>query len=154
MKTPYARKDICIAPLGPQHADDLARLIQNLRGSYCDAISASAQLNWIAGGFIGDRLHGFVEVHHLEDPHLWRASVLVEPAWRGLGLGTGLLQAAIAFAQASGRSTLRLAFPRRDWRMRKLVSKAHARLDMVLDELMADISLLPEFSRSHLHQKG
>jgi GNAT superfamily N-acetyltransferase len=147
-------EDVCITPLGPEHADDLSRLVQRLRGTCCQAITASAMTGWIAGGFIGDRLHGFVEVQNLEDPCLWRASVLVEPAWRGLGLETGLLQAVISFAKASGRTTLRLAFPRRDWPMRKLVSKANARFDMILDELSADISLLTEFSGSDLHQKG
>jgi GNAT superfamily N-acetyltransferase len=141
MNSPHERKDVWITPLGPDHADELSRLIQRLREPYCDASGASTKTNWIAGGFIGNRLHGFAEVHNLENPHLWRASILVEPAWRGLGLGTGLLAAAISFAKTSGRTTLRLAFPRHDWRMRKLVSKAHARLDIVLDELLADISL-------------
>jgi len=154
MNSPHDRKSVCIAPLGPEHAEALSSLIQRLQGSYCEAISASAKTGWIAGGFIGDRLHGFLEIHSLDDPHLWRASVLIEPDWRGLGLGTGLLQAAIAFAKASGRTTLRLAFQRHDWRMRKLVSKADARLDIVLGDLSADISLLAKLSGSHLHQKG
>ena len=154
MNSPHDGNNVFIAPLGPAHANELSHLIQRLREPYCRASIASTKTNWIAGGFIGSRLHGFAEVHNLENPHLWRASILVEPDWRGLGLGTGLLEAAISFAKTSGRSTLRLAFPRHDWRMRKLVSKAHARLDIVLDELSADINLLAKPFGSQLHQKG
>jgi GNAT superfamily N-acetyltransferase len=154
MKSPHDRKNVWAAPLGPEHVQALSCLKQSLRELHCQAVNHSAKTSWIAAGFVGDCLHGFLEIHSLDDPHLWSASVLVEPDWRGLGLGTELLQAGIAFAKSSRRTTLRLVFPRHDWRMRKLVSKADARLDIVLDELSADISLLGKISGSHLHQKG
>ena len=53
MNSPHDRKDVCIAPLGPGHADELSRPIQRVREPYCGASSVSAKTNWIAGGFIG-----------------------------------------------------------------------------------------------------
>jgi GNAT superfamily N-acetyltransferase len=137
-----------IVPLGSEHADDLARFLQRHRGSGCEAINVPEAGGWVAGSYLDHCLRGLVEIPNLDHPFLWSALLLVEPPWRGLGLGTRLLEAAVAFARASGRTTLRLTFRRHNWAMRKLASKAHARFDMVFDELSADITLLSELRTS------
>jgi GNAT superfamily N-acetyltransferase len=141
-------ENVRIVSLGREHADDLARFVQRLRGSGCGAITAPTSDGWIAGCFLDHCLRGFVEIQNLEHPCLWSAFLLVEAPWRGIGLGTRLLAAAVSFANASGRSTLRLTFRRHNWPMRKLASKAHARFDLRLDELSADINLLTELRTS------
>jgi GNAT superfamily N-acetyltransferase len=80
-------------------------------------------------------------------------SLIAEPSWRGRGLGTALLGAAIGWGKAIGRSTLRMMFSRNDWSMRKLASKANAQFDIVLDRMSADVSLLT-IPDPHPNQKG
>jgi hypothetical protein len=52
-----------------------------------------------------------------------------------------LLQAAIQKASACEANTLRMMFSRHNWPMRKLASKASAKLDIVLDEMCVDVPL-------------
>jgi GNAT superfamily N-acetyltransferase len=94
-----------------------------------------------------------VEIRDSGDPRLWILSLVVEPAWRRRGLGTALLGAAVSFAKSSDLTTLRLIFSRRNWALRQLALKTNARLDIVLEELRADISLRPKH-RMNLDQQG
>ena len=72
-------------------------------------------------------------------PHAFcEAALVVEPAWRRRGLGFALLRAAARLVPENGN--IRLIFTRDNWPMRKLADKAHARLDLVLDELCAEIA--------------
>jgi GNAT superfamily N-acetyltransferase len=126
--------------LGPEHQAERMRLAQCLGPPFC-ASRTFATASWSAGAFIDQRLRGLVEGRETRDPRFVEVSLVVEPAWRGRGLGQALLEAAICWGKASGRSTLRMIFSRHDWSMRKLASKANAQLDMVLDTMSADVTL-------------
>jgi GNAT superfamily N-acetyltransferase len=130
--------------LGPEHQAELMRLAQCLGPPFC-ASKTLATANWSAGAFINQRLRGFVEGRDSGNPNFVEVSLVVEPAWRRRGLGEALLEAAIRWGKASGRSTLRMIFSRHDWPMRKLASKANAQFDMVLDRMWADVTLYTPF---------
>ena len=117
--------------LGPERQAELMRLAQCLGPFALTKTLTTA--SWTAGAFVDQCLRGLVEGRESRDPRLVEVSLVVEPAWRGRGLGEALLEAAICWGKASGRSTLRMIFPRHDWSMRKLASKANAQFDMVLD---------------------
>jgi GNAT superfamily N-acetyltransferase len=140
--------------LGPEHQAELLRLAQRLGPLFC-ASEALKTTSWSAGAFVNQRLRGLVEGRESRDPRLVEVSLVVEPAWRGRGLGQALLEAAICWGKASGRSTLRMIFPRHDWSMRKLASKANAQLDMVLDTMSADVTLsTPSCSNLNQHRRA
>jgi GNAT superfamily N-acetyltransferase len=129
-----------VRELGPEYEAELARLTKFL-GPPFSTSKASTPVSWSAGAFVSQRLRGFIEGRSSKNPSLVEVSLLVEPAWRRRGLGGALLEAAICWGNATGRSTLRMIFSRHDWSMRKLASKANARFDMVLDGMSADITL-------------
>ena len=141
MDSPHKPKQSHVVSLGREHERERLRLLHGLGQSFCSTIKASRTVSWTAGAFIGDDLRGLVEIHDFGDPRLWTLSLVVEPAWRRRGLGTALLEVAVSFAKGSDRTTLRLIFSRRNWAMRQLALKANARLDIVLEDLWADISL-------------
>jgi GNAT superfamily N-acetyltransferase len=126
--------------LGPEHQAQLLRLTQTLDPLFC-ASKALKTASWSAGAFVNQRLRGVVEGRESRDPRLVEVSLVVEPAWRGRGLGQALMEAAICWGKASGRSTLRMIFSRHNWSMRKLASKTNAQLDIVLDTMSADVTL-------------
>jgi GNAT superfamily N-acetyltransferase len=145
--------DACVVQvLGPEHQAELARLTQCLGLSFC-ASNTLATANWSAGAFVNQRLCGLVEGRDSGNPNFVEVSLVVEPAWRRRGLGAALLEAAICWGKASGRSTLRMIFSRHDWSMRKLASKANAQFDMVLDRMWADVTLYTP-SCPNLNQTG
>jgi GNAT superfamily N-acetyltransferase len=129
-----------VRELGPEHQAELVRLTQCL-GPPFSTSKTLAPVNWSAGAFVNQHLRGFVEGRSSKIPSLIEISLIVEPAWRRRGLGGALLEAAVCWGKATGRSTLRMIFSRHDWPMRKLASKANARFDMVLDGMSADIIL-------------
>jgi GNAT superfamily N-acetyltransferase len=130
-----------VRELGPEHLAELVRLGQCLDPPVCIS-NRLATASWAAGVFVDQRLRGLVEGRDPADPSFVEVSFVVEPSWRGRGLGRALLEAAIYWGKTSGRSTLRMIFSRNDWSMRKLATKANARFDIVLDRMSADISLL------------
>jgi GNAT superfamily N-acetyltransferase len=139
---PRAVEDACVVQvLGPEHKAECLRLAQSLGPLFC-ASKAVKTTSWSAGAFVNQRLRGLVEGRDTEDPSFVEISLVVEPAWRRRGLGGALLEAAICWGQASGRSTLRMIFSRHDWSMRKLASKANSQFDIVLGRMSADVSLL------------
>jgi GNAT superfamily N-acetyltransferase len=119
-----------IKRLGPQHQTDLLALFLDLeepcrisRFSYATsdqfliqhsqrALSGAA---WIAGAFVDDTLRGVVEVYDIDDGAV-EAAFLVERGWRGRGLGTALMQAAIAWARENDRHGSARRASRRAWR--------------------------------------
>jgi GNAT superfamily N-acetyltransferase len=140
--------DSCVVQvLGPEHQAELLRLVQSLGPPFC-ASKALKTASWSAGAFVNQRLRGLVKGGDSGDPNFVEVSLVVDPAWRGRGLGEALLGAAICWGKASGRSTLRIIFSRHDWSMRKLVSKANARFDMVLDRMWADVPLCTPSSQT------
>jgi GNAT superfamily N-acetyltransferase len=147
-----------IMPLGPRHQADFQDLLLDLdkkarfsrfAGTVSDtwlvryphhAISTAA---WIAGAFVDDRLRGVVEVYESDRSEPAEAAFVVAEGWRGRGLGSALLRAAMQWPHQPDRTTLRMIFSRSNWPMRKFASKAQARFDLVLDEIVADIAIGP-----------
>jgi len=127
----------CVVWLGREHERERARLLNELEPPFF-----SSQPRWTVGAIINDSLHGLVEIADCDDPQVWIAWLVVEPRWRRCGLGTALFASAVSRAETcSDRTTLRLIFTRHQWPMRRLAMKANARLDLVLEELWADIRL-------------
>jgi GNAT superfamily N-acetyltransferase len=145
-----------IMRLGPQHEADLTRLLLGLdeasrvsRFAYAASDAALIEHSqralttgtWTAGVFAAGQLRGVVEVYDLRAPGLVEAAFLVEQDWRRRGLGTALLTAAMQWAREAERIVLRMVFSRGNWPMRKLASKADARLDLAFDEIAADVAV-------------
>ena len=144
LDSPHRPKPPNVVPLGREHEGERLWLLHRLGQPFCGSLKASQTTRWTAGAFIGDDLRGIVEIHDCGDPRFWILSLVVEPAWRRRGLATALLEAAVSFAKRSDRTALRLIFSRRDWAMRQIALRANARLDIVWDDLWADISLGPQ----------
>jgi GNAT superfamily N-acetyltransferase len=86
-----------VRELGPQHQAELARLAQCLDPPvYISKTLTTA--SWAAGVFV-DHLRGFVEGRDWGDPSIVEVSLIIEPSWRGRGLGTALLDAAFVGAK-------------------------------------------------------
>ena len=102
---------------------------------------AFSSVRWMAGACVADQLTGFIQVRHtsLEGPVA--TSVYVDVGWRRQGIGTLLLAAAIDWAASQRANALRLTCERSDWPMRHLARKFGARLDLVLGQLVADVSI-------------
>jgi GNAT superfamily N-acetyltransferase len=145
-----------IRVLGQEDEDELCRIFLTLEpsarysrfgraasdASMVDHAKRSlANADWIVGAFIGERIRGVVEIYGGEPSAYFEAAFVVEREWRRLGLGWGLLQAAIQKASGCEANTLRMVFSRHNWPMRKLASKASAKLDIVLDEMCVDVLL-------------
>jgi GNAT superfamily N-acetyltransferase len=93
----------------------------------------------IIGVFVEDELRGVIEAYSRPKALHAEATLVVHQSWRRRGLGTALIQAAQEWALTRHLETLRLRFSPKNWPMRHLVQKADARLDMILDEMCADI---------------
>ena len=100
-----------------------------------------ANADWIVGAFIGERIRGLVEVYSGQSSDDVEAAFVVEREWRRRGLGWALLQAAIQKARACEADAIKMIFSRHNWPMRKLASKASAKLDIVLDEMCVEVPL-------------
>jgi GNAT superfamily N-acetyltransferase len=92
------------------------------------------------GAYVDGELRGFVDLYCCAPQKFFEAGVVVHQDWRRRGLGWALLHAAIQWANQISASSLRLIFPRNNWPMRQLADKATARLDLVLDDMCADIT--------------
>jgi GNAT superfamily N-acetyltransferase len=86
------------------------------------------------------RLRGLLELYSCAPARHCEAALVVEPTWRRRGLGFALLRAAMQHARDGSLGPIRLIFTRDNWPMRKLVAKADARLDLVLDEICAEVA--------------
>lgn len=147
-----------VIELGPQHEDEFAHLLLNLdresRISRFNCVAGDALLlkhsqqalmttAWLAGIVVHQRLRGVVELYDMCRPGVVEAAFLVDQAWRRLGLCTVLLKAAQQWGAERDRVLLRMVFSRSNWPMRGLASKAGARLDLALDEVVADLPIVP-----------
>jgi len=96
---------------------------------------ATAAIGAVAAG----RLRGAVEIYRKDDD-VAEAALVVDAAWRNRGLGAVMLDGALQWAANAGTRRLRLIFSRHNWPMRRLVGRANARFDLVLDAICADIA--------------
>jgi GNAT superfamily N-acetyltransferase len=139
-----------VRELRPEHSSERARLVLFFDPPATTLKPISPAI-WSAGAFVDYRLRGLVEGRRGSNSSIIEVSLVVEPAWRRWGIGGALLRAATGRAKATGAATLRIIFPRHDWSMRRLASKANARLDMVLNEMSADIALCAPFCPTSDH---
>ncbi len=94
----------------------------------------------VIGVEVAGELRGVLELY-AGGPASWaEVALVVEKSWRQRGLGWAMLSEAGRSADTAGMQTLRLIFSRDNWPMRKLASKAQARIDLDLDEICADIA--------------
>jgi GNAT superfamily N-acetyltransferase len=164
-----SRARAVIRCLGHDHETDMVNLMLGLDQSsrcsrfgfpannellteYCHHALATAA--FIAGVYVDARLRGVSEVYDTRDAGIAEAAFLVDQAWRGQGLGMALLEAARQWAARSHRSALRMIISRDNWPMRKLADMAGARLDLVNDEIIADIAVCGKAPSSTLGSNG
>ena len=123
-------------------ASDISQTDEALR---VYARKAIALATCVIGVEVAGELRGVLELY-AGGPASWaEVALVVEKSWRQRGLGWAMLSEAGRSADTAGTQTLRLIFSRHNWPMRKLASKAQARIDLDLDEICADIpaSALP-----------
>jgi GNAT superfamily N-acetyltransferase len=135
--------ELCRLLLGLEPAARCSRFGQAASDAYLanHAECALANVDWIVGALVDERLRGVVEIYN-RGPHDYaEAAFVVEPEWRRRGLGWALLRAAMQIAADSETNSLRMIFSRHNWPMRKLASKASGRLDVILDEISVDVAL-------------
>ncbi len=110
-----------------------ASLIRHVR-------NAMASATFIAGAYVEGRLRGAVEVY--DSPHGFsEAAFAVHQDWRRQGIGFALLKVARQWCNESSRSTIRMVFERDNFPMRKLANKAAAQIDLLSDEIVADVAV-------------
>ena len=103
--------------------------------------SAVSSATLIAGAYIDDRLRGVVEIYDSPCGGFSEAAFVVHQDWRRQGIGFALLQVAQQWCKESRRSTMRMVFERYNMPMRKLAHKAAAQIDLLLDEIVADVAI-------------
>jgi GNAT superfamily N-acetyltransferase len=94
---------------------------------------------FVAGVFVKGRIIGVIEVFEASRDGIAEAAFAVAADWRRQGVASDLLAAARRWAEQSGIRTLRMVIARNNWPMRQFAHKAGARLDLDLDEILADI---------------
>jgi GNAT superfamily N-acetyltransferase len=102
---------------------------------------ASPDVRWMAGVYFADELTSVVQACDGSFDGQLETSLFVDEKWRRQGIGTLLLKATMDWASLRRASTLRFVCARTDWPMRRLAEKFGARLDLVLGQIVADISL-------------
>jgi GNAT superfamily N-acetyltransferase len=93
------------------------------------------------GVFIDRTLRGVLELYPYAPAPILEGAIVVEQGWRRRGLGSALLRAGLGLACSAREHSIRLIFTRDNRPMRKLATNADARIDIVLDELCADIPI-------------
>jgi GNAT superfamily N-acetyltransferase len=151
-----ALNPFAIAELGQRHQAALQNLLLSLDplSRYCrfaftsddahlvrHATHALSTATWIAGAFPDRDLRGVIELYRHKDSSVVEAAIAVEAGWRRRGIGAALLRAAAAWATDADVKSIRLIFSAGNWPMRKLVSKANARLDLEFGEICADVPI-------------
>ena len=100
---------------------------------------------FVLGVYVRDDLRGVLEVQKCAvSGGVAEVALVVEREWRRRGLGTAMVSTAIAWGRHHDIDVLRFVFSRYNWPMRRLVVSAGARIDISLDEINAEIGILPQ----------
>jgi GNAT superfamily N-acetyltransferase len=102
-------------------------------------MSSLASASCIFGAYRSGHLRGAIEVFSSPGLRWAEAGLVVEREWRRQGAAWALLQEAKMWASQRETSSLRLIFARDNWPMRHLAEKANSRIDIVLDEMCAEV---------------
>jgi GNAT superfamily N-acetyltransferase len=105
------------------------------------AATAIRHASKVIGIYPENHLRGVLEAYPCPNGDPTRIAVVVDQNWRRQGLGTALIQSALQWASSQQLEVVRLTFSRANWPMRHLAHKLNARLDVLLDELCADITV-------------
>jgi GNAT superfamily N-acetyltransferase len=103
------------------------------------ADAATHDASKVIGIFVDDELRGVLEAYTRPNARHAEVTLVVHQSWRRRGLGSALVRSAQKWALSQHLETLRLRFSPKNWPMRHLAQKADARLDMIVDEMCADI---------------
>jgi GNAT superfamily N-acetyltransferase len=117
------------------------------------ARSLVAGATHLIGAFAGGELRGILEIYADGTGRSAEVALVVAPPWRRRGFGQAMLTAAVAWAEQNGVSAIQLIFSRENWPMRQLAATAHAKFDMALDEICAEIAV-PAVSASDTASEG
>jgi GNAT superfamily N-acetyltransferase len=126
--------------------DSRVRRFGHAANDECLVAHVNKSLNEAAcvfGVFIDGNLRGVLELYSSAPLPYSEVALVVEKDWRRQGFGWSLLRAAMHWAYDARERALRLIFTRDNWPMRQLTNKANARLDLVFDEICADIAPTP-----------
>ena len=103
-----------------------------------------AKAVFVLGVYVRDDLRGVLEAHECAvRGGVAEVALVVERRWRRRGLGTAMVSAAMTRGRHHDIDVLRFVFSRHNWPMRQLVVSAGARIDISLDEINAEIDILP-----------
>jgi GNAT superfamily N-acetyltransferase len=148
----------CVRALTENHRSELEGLLTALdRDSRCSRFgyaasdaaliahsrSALQTASGAIGIFVADKLAGVAEIYRCDKTDNYEVSLVVDRPLRKRGLGWNLLHSSVQWARSADAESLRLIFSRHNWAMRKLATRAQAKLDLSLDELNAEIRLGP-----------
>lgn len=149
-----------LAPLSPVIRALTANDVTAIRGmlTALDLASRCARFGWASsdaalakhagelavrtttlGAFIDRELCGILEIYGGGNPRSVEVAVVVDKRWRRRGLGRAMLDAALSWAKQNGTGSVCLIFSRHNWPMRRLVASACASLDIVMNEIWAEI---------------
>jgi GNAT superfamily N-acetyltransferase len=103
-----------------------------------------AKAVFVLGVYVRDDLRGILEAHECAvRGGVAEVALVVEREWRRQGLGIAMVSAAMTWGRDHDIDVLSFVFSRHNWPMRRLLVSAGARIDISLDEIDAEIDILP-----------
>jgi GNAT superfamily N-acetyltransferase len=103
-----------------------------------------AKAVFVLGVYVRDDLRGVLEAHECAvRGGVAEVALVVEREWRRQGLGIAMVSTAMTWGRDHDIDVLRFVFSRHNWPMRQLMVSAGARIDISLDEINAEIDILP-----------
>ena len=104
----------------------------------CDSLGENT---WCAGAFSGEIFVGIIRSQLIDISGVAETSLFVVEPWRRCGIAVTLLQATEPWARERGCSTLRIQCLRSNWSMRAFLERIGAHLDLVVGQIVAEISI-------------
>ena len=99
---------------------------------------------FVLGVYVRDDLRGVLEAYECAvRGGVAEVALVVEWEWRRQGLASAMVSAAMTWGRHHDIDVLRFVFSPDNWQMRRLVVSARARIDISLDEVNAEIDILP-----------